>query len=295
MRTTCGGPIEQEMTIRELYNRLWSAAKPIYGEAEAMQIARMIMEEREGIEWHKVASDPQAECEMSDLDVVEREIGESRPVQYIIGEAEFCDFRLVVGEGVLIPRPESEELIRWIVSEHLTDRSLRVMDVGTGSGALAIALSRALGSSRVVAIDVSQEARAIARDNIERLAPSVELLEGDALAGVEHSVADGEEFDIIVSNPPYIPQNEMSQMRDNVVKHEPHIALFVPDDDPLLFYRTIAQSAKKLLRGGGKLYFEIHEAFAHETMAMLSEMGYAEVRLRLDIIDKARMVCAQRE
>ncbi len=283
------------MTLRELYNRLTAAAKPIYGEAEAQQIARMIMEEREGFSWQKLVSDPQSECEVSDIDKIEREIGESRPVQYIIGEAEFCDFRLVVREGVLIPRPESEELIRWIVSEHLTDRQLRIMDVGTGSGALAISLSRTFANSRVLAVDLSDEALAIARENVERLAPSVELLKGDALVGVECSLAEGKEFDIVVSNPPYIPQSELSQMRDNVVKHEPHLALFVPDDDPLIFYRAIAKSAIKLLKKGGKLYFEIHEIFAQETMVMLREMGYVDVRLRLDINDKARMICAQRE
>ncbi len=281
------------MRRRELYNRLIASAEPIYGTNEARQIARMIMEEREGISWQMLASDPEAECEVSDIDLeqLEREISENRPVQYIIGEAEFCDFRLTVREGVLIPRPESEELIRCVVSEQGSGR--RILDVGTGSGALAIALSRALSPSEVTAIDISDEAIAIASKNILLLSPTVQILKGDALAGVER-VVDGE-FDVIISNPPYIPQSEIAIMRDNVTKHEPHLALFVPDHDPLIFYRAIAKSAQKLLRSGGKLYFEIHENFAEETARMLREMSYADVRIRLDINDKARMICAQKE
>ncbi len=281
------------MTLRELYNRLVAAAQPIYGDGEAQQIARMIIEEREGLLWQMIISDPQTECEIADIEQIEREIRESRPVQYIVGEAEFCDFRLTVREGVLIPRPESEELIRWIVSEH--EAKQRVIDVGTGSGALAIALSRALAPSQVVAVDISDAAIAIATENAKRLAPTVTFLKGDALAGVEHAVTTDDKFDIIVSNPPYIPQSEVALMRDNVVKHEPHLALFVPDNDPLIFYRAIAQSAQILLRSGGKLYFEIHENFAIETSHMLQDMGYMDVRIKADINDKARMICAQKE
>ncbi len=275
----------------ELYNTLKRAAERIYNKNEAMQIARMIMDERYGVSWHTIASDPQAECKAEDVEQVIREIESSRPVQYIIGEAEFCDFRLTVREGVLIPRPESEELIRWIVSEHTPER--RILDIGCGSGALSIALNRALTPSQVVAVDISEEAVTIARANCDKLSPSVEIVLGDALMGVE-SIVEGE-FDIILSNPPYIPQSEIEIMQDNVVCHEPHLALFVADDDPLIFYSAIGRSAQKLLRHGGKLYFEIHERFAEEVSQLLSELGYIDIRVRLDINDKARMICAQKE
>ncbi len=276
------------MTRRELYHEIIRLAEPIYGAREASQIARMILCEMLGVDRTALVVEPDAEVEIEQR--VLREVGEGRPIQYIIGEAEFCDMRFVVREGVLIPRPESEELVRWIVEEQSGGD---ILDIGTGSGALAIALRVALPDARVTALEISPEAREIARENIARLASDVTLVEGDALRGVEHFV-DGE-FDVILSNPPYIPMREEVDMRCNVTDYEPHLALFVPDDDPLIFYRAIARSAQLLLREGGALYFEIHENFAREMEQMLRDEGYNEVGLRLDINDKARMICARRE
>lgn len=203
--------------------------------------------------------------------------------------------RFTVREGVLIPRPESEELIRWITEDESNERG-EILDIGTGSGALAIALSRSLPHHQTTAIEISDKAIEIARENIERLSPNrVTIIKGDALRGVENFTPEGKRYDVIVSNPPYIPQNEEAEMRINVTRYEPHLALFVPDDDPLLFYRTIARSAKQLLKKEGKLYFEIHENFATQTKEMLRGEGYKKVEIRLDINDKARMICAQRE
>ncbi|MFR9619805.1 MAG: peptide chain release factor N(5)-glutamine methyltransferase [Rikenellaceae bacterium] len=280
------------MTRRQLYEQLVATAEPIYGTGEAQQIARMIVEELWGVSRIEMIANPDVEVDTTELERVTRELAASRPVQYIIGEADFCDFRLRVREGVLIPRPESEELIRWVVSES-HDSVQRIVDVGTGSGALAIALSRKIEGAEVTAIDISQTAIEIARENIAQLAPDVAIVEGDALRGIEAVVEA--RVDIIISNPPYIPRSEIEQMRDNVVLHEPHVALFVEDSDPLIFYREIAKSGLKLLRSGGRLYFEIHENFATECRDMLSQMGYTDVRIRLDINDKARMVCAQKE
>ncbi len=278
------------MNRRELSKHLAKIAEPIYGEQEARQIARMVLEEVGGVTFTQLITEPDAECEIEELERIEREIAEGRPIQYIIGEADFCGLRFGVREGVLIPRPESEELVSWIASESRGEE--RILDIGTGSGALAISLSHMLPKAEVLAVDISKEALEIARENGARLAPNVKFSEGDALNGIENFV--GGEFDIIVSNPPYIPQREEADMRPNVVDYEPHLALFVPDDDPLLFYRVIAQSANKLLVEGGKLYYEIHEGFANETTQMLNAEGFKSVEIRKDINDKARMICAKR-
>ncbi len=296
------------MTQGELYKYLRRHTEPIYGELEAAQIVNMIFEEMWGVSRMKMLLNREEESPISTerAEEIAQELATGRPVQYIIGEAEFCDMRFVVREGVLIPRPESEELIRWIVSESIDRRGCKVLDIGTGSGALAISLSLKLSDPEVVAVDISKDALSIASENIERLSAKVKLIEGDALRGVENFIEsegeDGKEdreedrkmFDIIVSNPPYIPRSEESQMRINVTQHEPHLALFVPDEDPLIFYRAIARSAQKLLREGGVLYFEIHENFAVETKMMLHDEGYTQVEIRRDINEKERMICARR-
>ncbi len=278
------------MKRRELATHLASIAEPIYASQEAEQIARMILEEVAGVSFTELIVAPNVECEIDDLPRIEREIAAGRPIQYIIGAADFCGLRISVREGVLIPRPESEELIGWIVEE--SQGAKRILDIGTGSGALSIALSLAMPNIETTAIDISKEALQIAKENSDRLGANVHVVEGDALIGVENFVEG--EFDVIVSNPPYIPQQEMGEMRSNVVDFEPHLALFVPDDDPLIFYRKIAKSAKKLLRKGGKLYYEIHENFAEQTIKLLCDEGFEEVVCRHDINDKARMICAKK-
>ncbi len=265
--------------------------EPIYGRREAAQIARMVLEEICGVSRTELLLSPNDEALLENFDEVCRDVAAGQPIQYIIGEADFCDFRIGVREGVLIPRPESEELVRWIVSD--IEGGRRLLDIGTGSGALSIALSRLIEGAEVTAIDISDEALKIAAENIAKLAPTVQLIKGDALAGVE-LIVDGE-FDVILSNPPYIPLSEATEMRVNVTEHEPHLALFVPDNDPLIFYRKIALSALKLLAPNGKLYFEIHERLSTEMESMLREVGYKRVLCRLDINDKPRMICAQRE
>ncbi|MFR9594218.1 MAG: peptide chain release factor N(5)-glutamine methyltransferase, partial [Rikenellaceae bacterium] len=210
---------------------------------------------------------------------------------YIIGETEFCDMIFKVQEGVLIPRPETEELVRWVAGEH-RGKSPRIADIGTGSGVIAVSLSKLLPSSEVWAVDISPEALAQAGANGALNGVDVNFVEGDALQGVEHFLPE-QKYDIIISNPPYIPQSEGESMRKNVMDFEPHLALFVDDCDPLIFYRAIAPSSTKLLTNCGKLYFEIHEDFAHDMVAMLQSIGYQRVECRHDINDKPRMICAQ--
>ena len=275
-------------TRREIYNLMYNTACELYDEGEARQIAEMIVLAKGNISRNDLIIEPNKELIIEDLENIITELRDWRPVQYIIGQAYFRDMELTVREGVLIPRPETEELVEWIAS--VTVEGAKILDIGTGSGAIAIALSREIENSKVWAMDISREALAIARDNGMCYAPNVTFVEGDALANFDTLFE--EHFDVVVSNPPYIPQSDDELMRKNVLDYEPPTALFVPDNDPLLFYRSIARTAKKILKPEGKLYFEIYERLAVEMLQMLEEEGYSDVTLREDFRGKPRMICA---
>ena len=270
---------------REIAERLTAAAAPLYGAEEARQIARMILEARTGTTLTQLVVDPDAEVEIADVAEIEADIAAGRPVQYVLGEEEFCGLRFRVGEGVLIPRPETEELVRRVAAE----RPRSVLDIGTGSGCIAIALARLLPEAEVRAVELSQEALAFARQNARRLGAEVEFVQGDALAMPDM----GRRFDAVVSNPPYIPRSERASMRRNVTGYEPAMALFVDDGDPLLFYRAIARQAAGLLSAGGRLWFEVHERFAGGVAGLLAAEGLDNVEIFNDINDKPRIVCGR--
>lgn len=276
------------MTRRDILHSLITVASPLYGEAEARQIAEMILCAKEGITRGELLIEPMRESAAEWLDVVEADLAAWRPVQYIIGSVEFCGLDIVVREGVLIPRPETEELVDMVRREVRADA--RLLDVGTGSGCIAVALASMLPCAEVYALDISREALTVAAENCRRHAPRVHLVEGDALGGFS-SLFEGE-FDAIVSNPPYIPLSDRQSMRANVTQYEPHTALFVDDDDPLSFYRSIAREGRSLLADGGRLYFEIYEHAADALCRLLVEMNYAEVRCFTDFRGKQRIVCA---
>lgn len=275
-------------TRREIFRALTEAGAELYGEAEARQIAEMVLESR-GVSRNMLLVDPNEELQFPDLDSVINDIRAWRPVQYIIGTAEFAGMDFEVSDAVLIPRPETEELVDWIASE--VGDSASILDVGTGSGCIAIALSRAVSGSSVWALDISADALAVARRNGAKYAPDVRFVEGDALS--DFSALFAEKFDIVVSNPPYIPDSDSRLMRRNVTDYEPHMALFVPDNDPLLFYRSIARTALKMLKAEGKIYFEIYESLADEMQRMLHDEGYEEIVVREDFRGKPRMICAK--
>lgn len=277
-------------TRREIFLRLRDVASELYGLDEGRQIAEMIVLAKGGISRNDLLVEPNKELEINDIDRVIAELREWRPVQYIIGTASFDDMELEVSEGVLIPRPETEELVEWVSSE--APCGAKIVDVCTGSGCIAVALSRRVKQSRVWGIDISKEALSIARRNAEKYAPTIELVEGDALADFSQLV--DEEVDVVVSNPPYIPNSDRKLMRRNVTEHEPSIALFVEDDDPLLFYRSITRTALRMLSSGGKLYFEIYENYAIEMVDMLVAEGFVNVVVREDFRAKQRMVCAEK-
>ena len=276
-------------TRREIFLQLRDISSELYGEEEGRQIAEMIVLAEGAITRNEFLIEPNKELEIKDIDTIIAQLREWRPVQYIIGVASFDDMDLEVGEGVLIPRPETEELVEWIASE--ARQNAMIVDVCTGSGCIAIALRRRLSGSRVWGIDISKEALNIACRNAQKFAPSVEFMEGDALGDFSQLV-DGK-VDVVVSNPPYIPISHRELMRPNVTEHEPSIALFVDDNDPLLFYRSIARRARTMLRKGGKLYFEIYENFADKMRVMLSTEGYSNIVVREDFRGKQRMVCAE--
>lgn len=275
----------------EILRHISQHIEHLYSEQERMHIARMVAaslskepESRYLIERDEVVDIPSLESKVEEL-------AKGRPVQYVIGHQEFCSLDIEVGEGVLIPRPETEELVAWAAEKASEFNQTRILDVCTGSGCIALALAQQIKDAKVTAIDISEEALAIARYNEERLQCGVEFLQDDALAHLPNLT--NREFDIVVSNPPYIPLSERESMHINVTGYEPEIALFVDDDDPLIFYREIARSAKELLSLKGYLLFEVHETLAQETAEMLHNQGYCQIELRHDCFDKPRMICCQ--
>ena len=272
------------MTIRSTIHLIRDAAVSLYGEREAEMIGRMVVCDKLSYNLSQLVAHYDDECEIENIEALVGELRKGRPVQYVLGRAEFCDFVFEVGEGVLIPRPETEELVYHIVES--AKRGARILDIGTGSGAIAIALAKMVKEAEVVAVDISVEALRIAKRNAERLGAKVEFVEADALGDLSHLG----EFDIIVSNPPYIPQSDIVDMRKNVVDFEPHTALFVPDNDILKFYVATADNAQRMLRKDGSLWFEIYEKAGTELCEMLRSKGFAHTELIEDANLKPRMV-----
>ncbi len=269
------------------------AAAAHYDEREAHSLALWAVEALTGADRVQLLVDPHREMEHVDMEEVERvehELSEARPIQYILGTTEFCGLQFAVGEGVLVPRPETEELVRWVAEECST--SHRILDIGTGSGAIAISLAKLLPTAEVAAMDISEVALDYAARNAEANDVQVAIVKGDALSDWASAF---EELDVVVSNPPYVPASDRASMHRNVRDYEPELALFVPDDDLLRFYRSIADGAARVLRTGGALYFEIYEEAAEQMIEMLTERGWTDIELRRDFNDKNRMIrCRKR-
>ena len=284
------------MTTREFTTTLSASLQPIYPVREAEAIATLVVEhllDMDSLQRMMAAQEdvpPEAEAALPPL--LARLLAHE-PVQYVLGTAYFEDLVLEVTPATLIPRPETEELVQVIKQEQRGRVGLRVLDVGTGSGCLAIALACVLPEADVLAVDISAEALAVARRNAARHAPAVAFERVDILQGLPGGLAPGT-LDVLVSNPPYVRESERPLMRNNVLAWEPATALFVPDNDPLLFYRRLRDVGIELLRPGGGLYLEINEALGAETAALLQEHGYEDVRVLLDMFGKPRMVRATR-
>jgi release factor glutamine methyltransferase len=210
-----------------------------------------------------------------------------KPIQYVLGQAHFCGLKIRVNESVLIPRQETEELVAWILDDFSQNNSVKMMDLCTGSGCIALALKSARPAFDVMGLDLSEAAIQLAKSNAISLKLEVAFGLSDVLVNPDFAENN---FDFIVSNPPYVLNSEKSVMSQNVLDYEPHLALFVPDDDPLLFYRAIAQSAFKALKAGGSLFFEINENKGDSVIELIKNIGFLNPVIKKDLNGKDRMV-----
>ena len=288
------------------YTDFWKRLATQYGEGEAKAIARLVYEVRYGLSLGDLLMGRDNEVPQEELELTAQRLEQGEPVQYVLGEEQFGGRTFKVTPDVLIPRPETYELCNWLTADHsplTTHHSpLTILDIGTGSGCIAITLALELPQAKVTAWDISDKALAVARENAQRLGADVTFEQVDILAyglrltayGPPPSTFNPPPLTIIISNPPYICEAEKGQMERNVLEHEPSLALFVPDNDPLLFYRTIARLGLSALMAGGWLYFEINPLHRDELVTMLSDMGYTQIEVRADQFGKQRMVRACR-
>ena len=274
------------------YSEIWHRIATSYDDGEARAIARILIEELFGLSYADIVCGATEQLSADDtlrLDTAVRRIEQGEPLQHVLGYADFCGNRFSVNSSVLIPRPETEWLVdegAKLMSTTATSSPKRILDIGTGSGCIAISLKLRLGDAYVEAWDISEEALRTAQDNADALKAEVVFRKRDALRA-DNTAAP---WDLIVSNPPYICDSERSAMDDNVLLHEPHTALFVPDDDPLRFYRAIARYALLTLNIGGSLLFECNTRYAEATGTMLRDMGLEEVTVSDDCFNLPRFV-----
>lgn len=263
-----------------------------YPDSEIVSMAKLLLTQVFGmsvVELYAGKDNCFSSNEQKQLEDILLRLQKYEPIQYIIGEEEFLGLPFEVNRHVLIPRPETGELVNWIIQEN-KDRQTRILDIGTGSGCIAISLAKHMEKAQVTAWDVSEDALQVAARNCLRNGVGVKLEQKDVL----RFEPSGEQFDVIVSNPPYITEKEKAEMEANVLEWEPDVALFVPDDSPLLFYRKIAELGMEMLAPNGKLYFEINRAYGKQTVDMLAKQGYRKIELRKDISQNDRMVKAER-
>lgn len=265
------------------------ALSSLYEETEVQSISRLLLSKVTGYDFtgllvnkNTIFSEKQTEV----LDNYLEKLKKGEPLQYVLGETEFCGLHFDLDPNVLIPRQETEELVEWVATDAFGSEAM--LDIGTGSGCIAISLQHFLPRARVFACDVSEGALRLAEANAGKLGKEVNFFLLDVLQVEKHERS----YDIIVSNPPYIPRKEKAEMEKKVTDFEPGLALFVQDDDPLLFYRSIARFARKYLRSGGHLYFEIHRDFGTACVELLQSMNFRNVIKRKDILGNDRMVRA---
>lgn len=283
-------------TIGSAFYHLKNHLLPLYDEREAAAIAHTLMEHITGMDKLQRLAHKQEALTATATAMYEQALLQAQqgvPVQYIIGKAWFAGNEFIVNEHVLIPRPETEELVQWIINGHkLRADGLRILDVGTGSGCIPVFLKIQLPHAAVFSCDISNDALNVARQNAHALNADVHLLQLDFLDEAQHEPLGV--FDIIVSNPPYIPMAEKERLHTNVRDHEPMLALFVPNDDALVFYRAIAMFGLKHLANNGSIYCELDADHAAETKELFEEVGYSHVQLRKDMHGNNRMLMARK-
>ena len=279
--------------MHPVLHEIRDALKGYYPDSEALALAKMLLVEVFGfstIELYGGKDKEFSEKHRSVLTEMIRRLQKNEPIQYIIGIESFFGLTFEVNPNVLIPRPETQELVSWIIGDYQSDESIRILDIGTGSGCIPISLAKQLSKAEVESWDISEGALEVASRNCERNGVKVLLRQKDVLK----AAPEGDLYDVIVSNPPYITNKEKTDMEAHVLDWEPSLALFVPDEDPLLFYRKIAQLGCDMLKEGGSLYFEINRAYGEETILMLKELGYARIELKKDSWGNDRMIKAKR-
>ncbi|HYQ57601.1 MAG TPA: peptide chain release factor N(5)-glutamine methyltransferase [Draconibacterium sp.] len=264
-----------------------------YPETEISGFIQLIMNTVFGLSYTQMILEKDrvlAVTELSRVKSIVERLKKHEPVQYILGTTEFYGLELKVKPGVLIPRPETEELVDWINNIKIP-KLAKILDIGTGSGCIALAIKNQFPAVEVKAVDVSEDALKLASENARINGLNVEFEHLDILKWQEVSWPN---FDVIVSNPPYVMENEKKQMEANVLEHEPELALFVSDTDPLIFYRTIAQFSAKYLNKGGFLFFEINEKLGDEMVALVKQLEFKSIELRCDLNNKNRMLRCQK-
>lgn len=280
------------MNLKAVLDHFKQELKPLYPESEILCLFYMVVEQLTG--WKRAAANAYSEQQLSTelslaFQSAVKQIGQGIPLQYVLGEADFYQLKFKVDSSVLIPRPETEELVDWIITllkQDIDPSTLQILDIGTGSGCIAIALKHNLPSIRVFALDVSEQALQTASVNAVANQTAINFIKADI-----RNYSSPEQFDVIVSNPPYITDSEKEDMHQNVLSHEPHLALFVADLNPLEFYEAIADYALTALRPEGKLFFEINGAYGAEMVELLSIKSFKSIELRKDMQGVDRMIC----
>ena len=279
--------------MHPIVNEIRDALRGYYPDSEALSLAKMLLVEAFGFSTLELYGGKDKEISgnrLRDLHEMLSRLQKNEPIQYILGKETFCGLTFEVDTNVLIPRPETRELVEWIVADYELLPACRILDVGTGSGCISISLAKFIAGASVESWDISEGALEVARRNCALNGVEVLLRQQDVLLAQPDSAC----FDVIVSNPPYITESEKADMEANVLDWEPATALFVPDADPLLFYRKIAELGTVMLKEGGSLYFEINRAYGNETVQMLEDLGYKQIQLRKDDWGNDRMIKAVR-
>ena len=278
--------------LSELRQQYIDMLTPLYGKEESKQLADILIEHFFGITRVDQALDPEirlSESEMLQLHKAVKELLSHKPVQYITGKAPFLDLTLNVNETVLIPRPETEELVQLILNNE-QNTGIKIIDIGTGSGCIALAIKKHLPEAEVTAADISPEALETAMENSRLNGLDIRFEKMDMLN--PETYASFPEYDVVVSNPPYVTESDKAQMQPNVLEHEPHSALFVADEKALLFYEAILDFCRTHLTANGRVYFEINESKGQEMASLLAKRGYGNISLHKDIHGKERFVSA---
>lgn len=289
------------MKIKDYRAQFIQELSPIYDSGEAESFFYLILEEKQHLKRIDLALNPDLTFSNEDIHLwnsILEQLQQEIPIQYLLGKTSFYGLDFEVNATVLIPRPETEELVEWIIEDCVVprnDNDLKILDIGTGSGCIAISLAKNIPNAQVFAIDVSETALATAKKNAKINEVNVTFIQKNILEVVSLSAVEGlnHKFDIIVSNPPYVRELEKMEIKKNVLDNEPHLALFVDDNDALIFYKKIAELAQKNLSKNGQLFFEINQYLGKETFNLLEKMDFKNIELRKDIYGNDRMIKAK--